>query len=301
MKSIYDLLCLINPNNIIYPTDWVVHKITPLKKFFIAQKVENKESIEIYSNINKFNFLDLIVGKGIEGINEIFGDKGILLVYLSEWIRIWLNIIRLKSHYSYSHKINSYIWKLARSKVVSLINTINYESVNKENLYVYISLILYASTIPENSDDDLIWEWARIKSVNSRIWLSNINERLACSIMKPGKITMTADSINLLNLYWILYLTPWYKFSEKQNEFHLMTLENPLNMIKFLSSGLNTNEFDDYHAQLEHNYFAWIYLYYLFDYIDQMLKKKQISKIKINSALDKEIDSIIQTACIVWK
>lgn len=301
IKSTYDLLCIINPNNIIQPAEWVIHKVTPLKKLIISLKEEFKDSNEIALTIQNLNFFDLIVGKGIDSLNDKFGDKGLPLVFISEWIRIWLNIIRRKSHYSYSHKIWSYIWRLAKTKLVGYINTINYETVNKENLPVYVSLILYASTIPDNSEDDLIIEYARIKTINCRICLSNLNESLAVGLIKPPKTNLSIDSISLSNVYWILYLTPLFKFSESQKESHLMTIENPLNMIKALASGLSINDFDDYHVQLEHHYLSWIYLFYIFNYVDSMLKNKQISKIKINSTLDKEIDSIIQTAWIVCK
>lgn len=83
----------------------MIHKVTPLKKLIISLKEEFKDSNEIALTIQNLNFFDLIVGKGIDNLNDKFGDKGLPLVFISEWIRIWLNIIRRKSHYSYSHKI----------------------------------------------------------------------------------------------------------------------------------------------------------------------------------------------------
>lgn len=77
-------------------------------------------------HIKEVNFFDLVLGKGIESLSETSGDNGNLsLIYISEWIRVWIGLIRHKTHYSYSSKLFSYIFKISKNKVISSINTIS--------------------------------------------------------------------------------------------------------------------------------------------------------------------------------
>jgi hypothetical protein len=94
LKSCYELLTVISDQNKINPYYCVFSKVVPLRKLIMVNKIESEDSFkELFSK--ETLFFDLILAKGFDKFYEIFQDKGmVLLIYLTEWIRTWINTIK---------------------------------------------------------------------------------------------------------------------------------------------------------------------------------------------------------------
>lgn len=75
--------------------------------------MENKlESEDIFKKViqGKGLYFDLMLGKGFDNFHKAFQDKGIIiLISITEWVRIWLNIISTKLPEVYSSELRNFI------------------------------------------------------------------------------------------------------------------------------------------------------------------------------------------------
>lgn len=265
----------------------------------MANRIESDEVLK-ESFSNTMQLFDLVLAKGFDKFNEIFEDKGMLpLIYITEWFRVWTIIIQKKLHPYYSQNLINYVNRASKFKLIKTGFDINLEMCGKENLKIFLALALYANTIPDNVEEDLLVEISSLNSLFVKVCLSCLNENQAVKFNKPlgfnGKVKIQH------HVFWVLYLTPCHKFDESQSVDSIRKIENPLNLIKTLSNCLLNREFDDYCRQMEQDYLICNYLYYLFYEVDQMIKDKKISKIKVNSVLGKEIELIVQIAVNICK
>ena len=130
---------------------------------------------------------------------------------------MWITLIRQRCPTTYSHKLLEYIHKWSKSKLNKTDFDINLECCNKENLQIFIALILYSNTIPENTEDNLIKELLWINSLCVKSSLSFIPEPLALKLFKRETSSNSIDLTTQNIIFWLFHLTPCYN-PNKENE-----------------------------------------------------------------------------------
>ena len=200
----------------------------------MATKIESDEQLK-ESFGNNMQFFNLILAKGFDKFNQVYEDKGMLpLIYIVEWLRIWINMIKQKLPSESAHNLISYIHKASKFKLTSSGFDNNLEMCGKENLKIFLALTLYTNTMLSNDEDELLVEISELKSLFVKVCMSCLNEHHALNLNKPhgfnGKVKIQH------HIFWVLYLTPSYKFTNGQSTFELRKIENPLNLIKILSN-----------------------------------------------------------------
>lgn len=193
----------------------------------------------------------------------------------------------------------SYINNVAKSKILKTGLDIDLESCSKDNLKIFIAICLYSGTLLDAKNENLISKLASQKSLFVKNWLTLLKEEIAVSVHLPQSNIRKVQIQH--HVFWLIYLTPCYRFNSLQGMFEIKKIKDPINLIQWLWNCLTNREFDDYYRQIEQDYIICIYLFYLFKELDEMIKNKKISKMKVNSMIWQEIDLIVQIAVNVCR